>query len=412
MRLLIIGHTSHYLRDGQLVGWGPTVKEINWLAPAFDEVVHLACFHQGTAPDSALPYMVENVRLVLVPPGGGLTFAAKLRTLWLGPLYLWRIIRLLPKADVVHVRCPGSLGMYGMIAASFVRRRKWVKYAGNWAAPREEMAPSHLFQRWWLQVGLVKGPVTVNGRWPNQPPHVHTFLNPSISLDDVQYAAELVREKAMDYPVRILFVGHASKAKGLDTALAVIKQLYERYSDKIKFDVVGGGGEQTYFEQWAAEAGLEKIVTFYGWLPHPQVLKLMVPAHFLFLPSRSSEGWPKVLSEAMVFGTVPVASDVSAIPQILAETKAGIALPGHDVLGFAQAIANLIEEPEKWRVMSQAGLAAAPLFTYERYLIAVDELFARVYGESPLNVPYVNKMRQKFDALAKDLPGQFWLERA
>ena len=41
MRLLIIGHTSHYLCGDQIVGWGPTVKEVDWLAKSFDNVTHL-----------------------------------------------------------------------------------------------------------------------------------------------------------------------------------------------------------------------------------------------------------------------------------------------------------------------------------------------------------------------------------
>jgi glycosyltransferase involved in cell wall biosynthesis len=214
----------------------------------------------------------------------------------------------------------------------------------------------------------------------------------------------------MGYPARIVFAGRASTAKGLDTALIVVSQLFERYGDNIRFDIVGGGREQAYFEQWTADAGLEKIVNFHGWLPHHQVLELLIPAHFLFLPSKSSEGWPKVLSEAMTCGAVPIASGLSAIPQVLEGTQAGIALPGHDVPGFVQAIARLIDEPERWYAMSQAGLAAAPLFTYERYLMAVDELFATAYGASPLNAAYVNKMRHKFDSAGHDLPRQFWLE--
>jgi hypothetical protein len=47
MQLLVIGHTAHYERDGQIVGWGPTVREICWLAKAFDRVTHLACLHSG-----------------------------------------------------------------------------------------------------------------------------------------------------------------------------------------------------------------------------------------------------------------------------------------------------------------------------------------------------------------------------
>lgn len=408
MRLLIIGHTSHYLRNGRIVGWGSTVKEIDWLAGAFDEIVHLACLHQGPAPDSALPYSVNNVRLILVPPGGGKSLSDKFRILWLGPLYLWKIIRQLPGADVVHVRCPGGLGLYGMLAASFLRRPKWAKYAGNWVSSWRQTAPSHLFQRWWLRLGLFSGPVTINGRWKQQPSHVYSFLNPSFGVADAHQAEELVSGKRISFPVRIVFVGRTSKAKGLDVALAVVRQLAKYFDSKLLFDVVGGGDEQSIFKRWVTDNALEKIVTFRGWLPHAEVLKLLSQSHFLILPSRS-EGWPKVLSESMVYGVVPVASNTSAIPQILSKTRAGIALSPTNIPDYVNAIKHLIENPEEWREMSQAGIHAGPIFSYERYLMAVHELFGMAYNESPIAASFIVDINNRLTSEEIEFSREYWL---
>ena len=41
MKLLIISHTEHYRNSlGAIVGWGPTLTEINFLATVFDEIYH------------------------------------------------------------------------------------------------------------------------------------------------------------------------------------------------------------------------------------------------------------------------------------------------------------------------------------------------------------------------------------
>ena len=42
MRLVIVSHTPHYRKDGAVVGWAATVREIDRLASIFEEVVHLA----------------------------------------------------------------------------------------------------------------------------------------------------------------------------------------------------------------------------------------------------------------------------------------------------------------------------------------------------------------------------------
>jgi glycosyltransferase involved in cell wall biosynthesis len=382
MNLLIISHTAHYRRDGKILGWGPTVKEINWLARAFDRVTHVASIHPGPAPESALPYNTDKIHFVGVPPAGGRTLREKARVILYAPQYIEAILRNLGDGDVIHVRCPGSLGMYGMVLLLFVGQKlRWAKYGGNWVESGR-MPISFVFQRWWLKHRLSRGPVTVNGRWENQPSHVFSFLNPSMTLQDIQVAQDRTLNKQLGKPVRFVFAGRTDTAKGLGRTLEIIKGV-THYSQDIHFDVLGDGPERPKFEQMTGELGLTQKVTFRGWVPHDQIPDYLARSHFMLLPS-DTEGWPKVLSEAMSYGVVAIASNVSAIPQILDQTKAGLALPADDIDGFIRAIVDIMGDPPKWKQMSLAGIEAAPHFTYERYLIALDEMFTSAYGSSPL----------------------------
>jgi glycosyltransferase involved in cell wall biosynthesis len=247
------------------------------------------------------------------------------------------------------------------------------------------MAVSHRFQRDWLHRGLFAGPVTVNGRWPGQPQHVYTFDNPSLTLQDVEQARGAVLGKRLERPVRMLFVGRTAAAKGLGVVLQAVRDLLvgeEGASGlELSLDVLGDGSERATFERQSHELGLDGVVRFHGWVGHTDVYAHLRDAHLVLLPSQT-EGWPKVLSEAMAFGVVPVSSQVSAIPQVLAETGTGMALPPGNVRGYVQAIRQLVGEPALWRQMVEAGLRAAPRFTYERYLLRLDEMLRGVYGES------------------------------
>lgn len=395
MHLLVIGHTAHHRRDGHLVGWGPTVKEVSWLARAFDSVTHLACFHPGTAPQSSLRYESDRVDVVTVPAAGGLTMRAKARVVTAGSAYVSSILRNLPAADVVQVRCPGSLGMYGMLVVSLLGRcSHWIKYAGNWNDP---MATSHRFQRRWLQAGLSRGPVTINGRWPGQPEHVFSFLNPSFSLAEVETARLTTEEKILAPPYRFVFVGRANNEKGMGNALKIVKQVSDQSGAAVSFDIVGDGDESRTFEKLSVDLGISRNSTFHGWLPHAKVLDLLKPAHFLLLPS-ASEGWPKVLSEAMLYGVVPLASAISAIPQILDETAAGLSFAPNELVAFADAILRLIDNPEEWKAYGRAGLSSAHLFTYERYLLALNDMLAQFYGSSPMNQKLMRELAEKLEA--------------
>lgn len=406
MHLLVIGHTAHYVREGQIVGWGPTVKEVCWLAKAFDRVTHLACLHDGPAPESVLLYDTDKVNFEFVPPAGGLTLLDKARVPLLGPRYVSAILRCLRSADVVQIRCPGSLGMYGMLVTSRWPGQKWAKYAGNWAQAGA-MPVSHRFQSYWLGGGAFGGPVTVNGRWPGQPSHVYTFDNPSFTLKEVRQAGTLVRAKRLRSPIRLVFVGRTAAVKGLGVALDVVQRLM-RGSDgasgidasgfDVTFDILGDGPERPEFENECRQLGLDRVVRFHGWVSHERVCEVLRDAHMILLPSQT-EGWPKVLSEAMAYGVVPISSCISAIPQVLAEVGSGVALAPNDVLGYVGAIRWLVDQPGEWERMVEAGLKAAPRFTYERYLIRLDQMLTEIYRDSRFDRGVMAELSAQWDTL-------------
>ena len=61
----------------------------------------------------------------------------------------------------------------------------------------------------------------------------------------------------------------------------------------------------------------------------------------------------------MAYGVVPLAGAVSSIPQILAETGAGVALPPFDVNAFVNEVLAYAAHPDRWKAASRAGIASA-----------------------------------------------------
>jgi glycosyltransferase involved in cell wall biosynthesis len=394
MRLLIISHTAHYFRKNKIVGWGPTVREVDWLGRAFDQVTHLACFHPGPAPESALEYQIERIRFLFVPPAGGLSLRKKLKVILVMPRYVRAVLESIPEADVIQIRSPSPLAMVAMVLVGiFARQPRWVKYAGNWVEAGK-LPPSFAFQRWWLKTGLSRGPVTVNGRWPDQRSQIFSLDNPSFTLSEIETARRIAWDKRLDTPIRCLFVGKVEPAKGIRTALEVISGLTKQ-GYEVLFDILGDGPERPKYERMSQALGIERCTRFHGWVSHDQVKDYLARSHFLLHPS-ITEGWPKALSEAMAFGVVPLSSRVSAIPQILEETKAGFALDPQDTSGFIKKIIWTIEHSEQWKRLSRAGIEAAPRFSYEQYLVNLDEMFRKYYGESLLKPEVLAEMRAKY----------------
>lgn len=381
-RLLIISHTPHYRREDQIVGWGPTVREIDHLSRLFGEVIHLAPLYENSAPASALPYRSSRVQLRPVPPTGGERLQDKLQILRCWPTYLRAMQKELALADAVHVRCPANISLLALMLLAFrpMSRIRWVKYAGNWRPQGGDHA-SYALQRWWLKGNFHRGSVTINGHWPNQGKHVVSFFNPSLSSEDVYIGGKAGYQKRLGQPVKLLYVGRVESEKGAGRAVR-IAELLQLQGIEMKLHVIGDGSQLEKLRQLVKDSSDSSggEIVFHGWLPWSALADFYAGSHFILLPSVAAEGWPKVLSEAMAYGVVPLAGAISSIPQLLQAFRAGIALPPHDVAAFVQAIKFFVENPAHWESASKAGLEAAPNFTFSNYLNAVQDMFERVWG--------------------------------
>ncbi|HMN63237.1 MAG TPA: glycosyltransferase, partial [Anaerolinea sp.] len=321
-----------------------------------------------------------------ISPSGGDTFAAKWGVFKHFGEYMAAMNQEWDNADVIHLRCPANISLLALLRLCISTQPKirWVKYAGNWN-PRGKQAFSYTLQRWILKKNLHRGVVTVNGEWSGQPNHVLSFYNPSLTAAEQQSAALAGARKLLASPYRLLFVGRLESAKGVGEILTIAARL-QKCNSPFLLDLVGDGPEKAVFENRMLDLHLKDKVCFHGWQPRPALAEYYRRAHFILLPSSASEGWPKVLSEAMAYGVVPLASTVSSIPQILAKTGAGVALPASDVDGYVDTILRMIAHPAEWKSMSTAGIQAAKLFSYDYYLDSVNQVFS-TFWNLPITAP-------------------------
>ena len=374
MRLLIISHTPHYFREGTLVGWGATVREIDELANLFESVVHIAPLYPGPAPSSSMPYGSPRIRLRPVRPAGGKGWGQKLRIPISFPGYARVMMEERKAADVIHVRAPANISLLALVLLAVVRRPtvRWAKYAGDWSGGIGEPW-SYRFQRYWLARRLHRGVVTVNGNWANQPSHITSFLNPCLTEAELAEGAETAARKVISEPVKLLFVGRLESAKGAGICLDILKYLCQA-GVQAELDLIGEGEERWKFEEKARDLGVASNVRFHGGLPRSSLGGFYRSAHFVLLPSSCSEGWPKVLSEAMAYGVVPVATSISSIPEFLQRFTTGRVIASRDPQLFSNAIKSYLLEREVWAQHSTNAVRAAQQFSYGNYLLAVRKL--------------------------------------
>lgn len=374
MNLLIVSHTPHYRAGDGIVGWGATVREIDQLATVFDSIVHVAPLYDESPPGSSMRYESDRVRLHAVKPAGGVGIRAKLGIPLKYPSYAAAILLEMRKADVIHVRAPANISLLALVLMIVFRRptKRWSKYAGDWSGGENEPL-SYRWQRFILRHRLQGGVVTVNGTWKDQPARVFSFVNPCLTQQEMVEGIAATKTKRLEGAVRLLFVGRLETEKGVGVCLQIARELMDR-GVSFELDLIGDGAERPEFERLAREWGIDAWVRFHGGVPRNRLGFFFSKAHFLLLPSRCSEGWPKVLSEAMAYGAVPLSTRISSIPQFLSDFKTGRAIDAAESRPFCDAILEYLKTPSNWALESGRACQAASRFSYAAYLKRVGEI--------------------------------------
>lgn len=379
LRLLVVSHTPHHrAADGTVSGWGPTVRELDVLSQAWRSLTHVALVDRGDPPSSSLTYRSSRVDVVGLPTAGGDRLIDKVGLVAQTPRYARAVWRAMAQADAVHVRCPANISALALLVLTIRRRPtpRWVKYAGNWQhAPGEAL--SYRVQRGLLKLDAARAAVTVNGRWPGCHPHIRAFDNPCLTDDEYRSAIAEARQPPTG-PPRLLYVGRLEAKKGIMQALEVAAHLIDG-GDAESLVVVGDGPDRSAADRLTRQLGVGDRVQFAGWVPQHEVAAFYRSADFLIFPS-ATEGFPKVVAEAMAHGVIPITSDVSAIPQVLRECRCGTSVAAADVAAYVEAVRAYRRDPSRWAEEIAAGRVSAERFTYSRYLESVATLFREEYG--------------------------------
>ena len=318
--LTIISHTEHYVGpDGSIVGLASTVTELNHLISVFDEIRHVAMLHDTIAPESAIPYTSDSIKFIPIPAVGGNSLINKLSLLTKGPRIIQMVNRALKGSDFFQFRAPTGIGVYIIPYLIFSSSIKgWFKYAGNWKQAQAPLA--YRFQKWLLK--QQKRPVTINGFWSDQPKHCLSFENPCLTDYDIKIGNQVRAEKSFTNQLELCFVGRLESEKGLDYLIDAVNNLDKDDLAKIKqIFLVGTSHKFDYYK-----SKIEKLMlpfVFKGYLSRNEVHEIYKRCHAIVLPS-ASEGFPKVIAEAMNYGCLPIVSNVSSIGHYIKHNENGL----------------------------------------------------------------------------------------
>ncbi len=363
---LIVSHAFHKTDGNEIYSYSPYVREMNLWLKSVEKVTVVAPWVNEKPYALELAYEHPNIILVPIPAIQFSSFKGILYSLSVLPFIFWTILREMSKANHIHLRCPGNMGLIGcFVQMLFPWKKKTAKYAGNWDW-KSRQPWSYRLQQLILRNRILTHNLQtlVYGEWPDQTKNIKPFFTASYTEQDKLPVDLDLKAGQLAETIRFAFVGTLTPNKRPLFCLEVVKLLKTKgYSIMMEF--CGDGAQRVILEKYVADNDMMDSVMFHGNLPSETVKLILQESHFLLFASQS-EGWPKAVAEAMWWGCVPITTPVSCVPQMLGNGSRGTLVNG-GVLETVAVVLHYIENPQIYFQHGLNGMDWSRQFTLERF---------------------------------------------
>ncbi len=152
----------------------------------------------------------------------------------------------------------------------------------------------------------------------------------------------------------VLYLGSLSKDKGIEDALLVFKNLYQK-DRSLKFWIAGKGSDE-YTKLLKARINqyhLSTATRMWGFVSQKKKFELLKRAAVLIHPS-VREGWGLVVIEAAAMGTPTVGYNVPGLRDSIIHGKTGLLCQENSPEGMADQVSYLLNSAEYQDISNQA----------------------------------------------------------
>lgn len=185
-----------------------------------------------------------------------------------------------------------------------------------------------------------------------------------------------------NHPLRACFIGRMVPYKGPDMLVKAALPLLK--AGQLRLDLIGDGPIMSELTELARKEGVEKAITFHGWMKHSEVPQVMRQCDFLAFPSIREFGGGVVL-EAMAMGLPPLVVDYAGPGELVSPEwgfKVPISAPDQLIANFRAQLEKIVSDPSS---LADRGLAAqarvADKFLWSRKAKQICEVYEWVCGQ-------------------------------
>jgi glycosyltransferase involved in cell wall biosynthesis len=165
---------------------------------------------------------------------------------------------------------------------------------------------------------------------------------------------------------RVVFAGRLVRAKGVDVLIRAAREV------EGEFVLCGDGRDRESMRKLAARLGVSERVRFAGWLAPEGLAHEIAEASVVAIPSRWPEPFGLVGIEAHAAGRPVVASATGGVGDWLSDGLNGLCVRAGDAHALAQALSELLADPDRQTAMGIAGQrSVAERFTERHHVAAL-----------------------------------------
>lgn len=299
------------------------------------------------------------------------------------PLWTLRNGRTLLKcfraADAVHTPIPGDVGTIGMVLAAVGGKRLFVRHCGDWAR-RKTVA--ECFWRWFIEWFASDRNLMLATGGAETPPsernrEIRWIFSTSLKASELLDCGVL-HEAPSDGRARLIIACRQEHAKGTGVAIESLPLILNDFPGAT-LDVVGDGGALADFREQARSLDLNGRVIFHGKVGHDRVTELFRRADLFCYPTSASEGFPKVVLEALACGLPVVTTRVSVLPRLINE-GGGVLIDEATPVALATAAKACLSDAGRYRDLSHRAVQSASLYSLERWRDTIGDLLRERWG--------------------------------
>jgi glycosyltransferase involved in cell wall biosynthesis len=365
LRLAIFSHKPCWLSSSSPSGYatdGGFAFQMRAIAELFASTRLVVPVAAHSSARGEIP-LAGKFNIVPLTAPGGRGFTRKIAFSWWLVRNSFTVVRETVRADAIHAPIPGDIGTVGMLCAWLLRKPLLVRHCGNWFVQR---TAAERFWKWFMEyAGGGRNVMLATGGSSERPSRrnseVEWIFSSSLESQDFENIDSASTERSQ----RLIIICRQEPEKGTATVIEALALLRDEFPN-LQLDIVGDGSAADKFRELAGSLGLRDRVLFHGKVDHGRVLELLGRASLFCYPTRASEGFPKVVLEAMACGLPVVTTRVSVLPELLG-AGGGILLDAATPEHLAAAVCLCLRDTQRWHEMSAKAAITARRYSLERW---------------------------------------------